>query len=369
MKAYDRIIIGGGIFGLYSALKSAEKGFHVLLLEREKDLFQRASFVNQARVHCGMHYLRAVDTAKLCAKYYNRFIEEHRMCINNSFKAIYANASINSQVSDCDFKRVLESLNLKFQYVETPSFLDKSSVTICAEVIESTFDYRLLLFNYLNKIIKYENLVEIHCGEEVVKIEPHDNIAIVNDMYQSSFILNSTYASVNNVISCIMGTSNKDLYDLRYELCEVVLCEVDEPLRKIGLTIMDGPFFSIMPFGNSGRHSLTSVGHTPLYSSEELFPHFPCQNLNCHSHRLGLCNMCDNKPKSCFEKMIDTVSAFIKKSPIKYKNSLYIIKPILKSSESNDSRPTKIVRHLDSPLIYSVLSGKISSIYELDSIL
>lgn len=369
MKTFDRIIIGGGLFGLYSASKSAEKGLHVLLLEKEKSFFKRASFVNQARVHCGMHYLRAIDTAKLCSHYYNRFVEEHRECINNSFKAIYANSSFKSRVSDCDFKAVLESLDIAFQYIETPSFLNHSSVTICAQVTEASFDYQFLLLHYLKKINKYRGLVEVHRGEEVMDIEVHDNVAIVNNKYQSGFVLNCTYASINNVIKRIIGSQINDLYDLRYELCEIVICNVDGSLINTGLTIMDGQFFSIMPFGKSGHHSLTTVGHTPLYSCEELFPNFPCQGAFCHQFNLGLCNLCVNKPQSCFEKMMAIVSNYIKKSSITYSNSLYTVKPIMKSSEFSDSRPTVITKHMDSPLIYSVLSGKISSVYELDSIL
>ncbi len=369
MKSYDRIIIGGGLFGLYSTLKSVEKGLHVLLLEKERELFLRASYVNQARVHCGMHYLRDNKTAKLCAKYYNRFIAEHKECINNSFKAIYANSKLGSLVSDYSFKQVLDSLDIPFHFIEIPTYLNNSNISVCAEVEESSFDYQLLLLHYLKKLSTFKNLVDVHRAEEAYNIIVKDDIAIVNNLYQTGFILNCTYASTNNVISLIKGAAHNDLYDLRYELCEVALCDVDRPLNNIGLTIMDGPFFSIMPFGNSKYHSLTSVGHTPHYSCEDRFPMFKCQRNNCHPHNLLLCNSCKNKPQTCFEKMRETASLYLKANMIKYIKSLYTVKPILKSSELNDSRPTIITQHCDSPYIYSVLSGKISSIYELDSIL
>ncbi len=369
MKIYDRIIIGGGLFGLYSAFKSAEKGLHVLLLEKEKDLFLRASHINQARIHCGMHYLRAADTAKMCAKYYYRFVKDHQECINNSFKAIYANSTNNSLVTDSHFKTILESLGIPFQYIETPPFLNNSSVSVCAEVAESSFDSQLLLLHYLKGIKKYQSLVDIHRGEPVDDVRLQDGIAIVNNAYKSAYILNCTYASLNNVIGLIKDLNNTNFYKLRYELCEIVLCSVDESIKEVGLTIMDGPFFSIMPFGKGNYHSLTSVGHTPLYSSDELIPRFPCQNKNCLPQNLGLCEICKNRPSSSFAKMKGTFSMYLNDNLIQYVDSLYTIKPILKSSEFNDSRPTVITQHMDSPQIYSVLSGKISSIYELDSIL
>ena len=45
------------------------------------------------------------------------------------------------------------------------------------------------------------------------------------------------------------------------------------------------------------------------------------------------------------------------------------MKPILKASEVDDSRPTVIRQFSDSPAFYSVLSGKINTVYDLDEIL
>ncbi len=38
-------------------------------------------------------------------------------------------------------------------------------------------------------------------------------------------------------------------------------------LKNTGITVMDGPFFSLMPFGQTGLHSLTSVTFTPHETS------------------------------------------------------------------------------------------------------
>ena len=50
-QSYDAVVIGGGIFGCYSALYLSNKGYRVLLLEKESKCFQKASLVNQARLH------------------------------------------------------------------------------------------------------------------------------------------------------------------------------------------------------------------------------------------------------------------------------------------------------------------------------
>jgi len=49
-----------------------------------------------------------------------------------------------------------------------------------------------------------------------------------------------------------------------------------------------------------------------------------------------------------------------------YSRSLYSMKPILKASEIDDSRPTVIRRYSENPRFISVLSGKINTVYELD---
>ena len=52
-----------------------------------------------------------------------------------------------------------------------------------------------------------------------------------------------------------------------------------------------------------------------------------------------------------------------------YEKSLFSMKPILKASEVDDSRPTVIRQMSDEPRFFSVLSGKINTIYDLDEVL
>ena len=52
-----------------------------------------------------------------------------------------------------------------------------------------------------------------------------------------------------------------------------------------------------------------------------------------------------------------------------YTGSLFSMKPILKASEVDDSRPTVVKVHSNEPYFVSVLSGKINTVYDLDDIL
>ena len=50
---------------------------------------------------------------------------------------------------------------------------------------------------------------------------------------------------------------------LKHELAEMALVDVPPVLQDLGITVMDGPFFSCMPFPPRGLHTLSHVRYTP----------------------------------------------------------------------------------------------------------
>lgn len=162
-------------------------------------------------------------------------------------------------------------------------------------------------------------------------------------------------------------------FGMKYELCEIILCDVNEKLKNIGFTVMDGPFFSIMPFGKTGFHSLTSVTFTPHTTSYDSVPTFSCQeksNGYCSAFHLGNCNDCPAKPVTAFPYMANMARKYMLDDySFEYRSSLFSMKPILMSSEIDDSRPTVIRKYSDGPTFLGVLSGKINTVYDLDEVL
>ena len=144
-------------------------------------------------------------------------------------------------------------------------------------------------------------------------------------------------------------------------------------MRDVGITVMDGPFFSIMPFGKTGLHSLTSVTFTPHTTSFEELPTFACQERSegyCSKYQLGNCNDCIAKPESAWSYMSNLARKYLKEEfSFEYHSSLFSMKPILKASEIDDSRPTVIKKYTSKPTFVSVLSGKINTVYDLDEVL
>ncbi len=162
-------------------------------------------------------------------------------------------------------------------------------------------------------------------------------------------------------------------FKIKYELCEIILCSVSQNFKNTGITVMDGPFFSIMPFGKTGYSSLTSVAFTPHVTSYDSLPTFECQarsNGFCTKENLGNCNECPAKPKTAWKYMQNLAKKYLKDEyEIKYEKSLYSMKPILKASEIDDSRPTIIKQFSTNPTFISVLSGKINTVFDLDEVL
>ena len=112
MELYDKIIIGAGLYGVYSALICVKKGQKILILECDKISFSRATYVNQARVHQGYHYPRSISTALKSAGYFERFNRDYAFCINKEFEQIYATSTEYSWSNGKQFKDFCRAANI-----------------------------------------------------------------------------------------------------------------------------------------------------------------------------------------------------------------------------------------------------------------
>ncbi len=381
MLKYDRIIIGAGLYGLYAALFCAKKGLKVLVLEKESSAFTRATYINQARVHMGYHYPRSLATAVKSAGYFSRFCEDYKFCIHSSFEQIYATSGAFSWTDATQFKTFCDAAGIKCEEVSPDRYFNKNTCDGAFITKEYTYD-ALILRDYFLKEIESNPNITLKFNTGITKIEKDDSSILIsagNESYETSFVVNATYASVNELISML---SEDDTFQIKYELCEIILCEPNDMLKNVGITVMDGPFFSIMPFGMTPYHSLTSVTFTPHSVSFDTNPQFKCQekvkgtDFVCSASSLGNCNLCPAKPESAWPYMSHLASKYLKPEyEYKYHSSLFSMKPILKSSEIDDSRPTAfkflggIKKESDGPVFMSVLSGKINTIYDMDEYL
>lgn len=372
-EQFDKIIIGAGLYGLYSALFCCERGQKVIVLECDSAPFKRATFINQARVHQGYHYPRSISTAMKSAAYFERFNRDYDFCINREFDQIYATSSRYSWADGKQFREFCRAADIPCEELHPENYFKSGMCDGVFRTREYTYDAMILRDYLLEKLSGYKNSVRIEYGILITGIERTGSSYIIytegGDSYESGYVLNATYAGTNQ----ILDMAGFDKFGIKYELCEIILCDVNDKLRDVGFTVMDGPFFSIMPFGKTGYHSLTSVTFTPHTTSYDEVPTFACQNESngfCSRFRLGNCNDCPAKPKTAFPYMSGLARKYMRDEyGFAYNQSLFSMKPILMSSEIDDSRPTVIRKYSDNPTFVGVLSGKINTVYDLDEVL
>ena len=370
---FDKIIIGAGLYGLYSALFCCKKGQKVIVLECDDAPFKRATYINQARVHQGYHYPRSISTALKSAGYFERFNKDYAFCVNKEFDQIYATSSQYSWSDGKQFKAFCKAANIPCEELYAGNYFKEGMCDGVFRTREYTYDAMILKDYFLNELEQYGSSVVIKYGVKICSIDRGNKTYVIRteegESYESAFVLNSTYAGTNQILEM----AGFEKFGIKYELCEIILCDVNEKLKGVGFTVMDGPFFSIMPFGKTGLHSLTSVTFTPHTTSYDPVPTFSCQAESkgfCTTKRLGNCNDCPAKPVTAFPYMANLARKYMLDAyRFEYRNSLFSMKPILMSSEIDDSRPTVIREYSKSPTFIGVLSGKINTVYDLDEVL
>jgi glycine/D-amino acid oxidase-like deaminating enzyme len=357
-QQYDTVIIGGGFYGLRIAqfLKEDLGQNRILVIEKENEVMQRASYNNQARVHGGYHYPRSVLTALRSRVNLPIFSEEYKEAIVDDFVKYYGVASNLSKVSARQFSRFYERIGAKTKKSEKGRELfDIKLIDDVFEVEEYAFNTSVLKSIVLDKVISLG--IEVHTNEKVQKIKDHNNKIVVSTSsseYTAESVINTTYSSINNVNK----NSNLPIIPFKHELTEMCLIEIPEELKHGAYTIMCGPFFSIMPFPDKKMYTLSHVRYTPhseWYDTDE--------NIRDSHQYLNKIERVTH-----FPQMIADVKRYMPHAAkIKYSGeSLWEIKTVLPQSEGDDSRPILYKVHYGGIHNYiCIMGGKIDNIYDV----
>lgn len=374
MKEFDFAIIGGGIFGIYTALWLTQKGKKVILVEKEKELLGKASKINQARLHSGYHYPRSIGTAIMSYENKDRFYREHQTFINDRFDKYYAIEKHGSFTDAIQFSRFCDFLNIKCQLVKEHPFINFDRLEALYLTREFTFDPILIADYYRSKLLESPVAVHLYCEVQAAEnmgtawkitlreLENHNSQTILCHQ-----VVNATYAG-SNAINRLFGLAD---IELMHEISEMAFVTSPQ-VNQMGLTVMDGPFASLMPYGYSGLLSLSSVAYTHQKVSYSNLPTFDCQNqrLDCRPDFPGNCNYCWVKPESNWRKMISQIQLYFSpKVKFHYYSSMFTIKSKLKANYIDDGRPTEISLLNDNPRFYCIFAGKINSIYEVEKVI
>ena len=351
----DVAVIGGGFYGCCLASYLGAAGQRVVLLEKERDLLLRASAANQARVHAGFHYPRSLSTAIRSLANFPRFAFEFRKAITDDFTMLYAIARHGSKVTAKRFFHMFKAMGAPIEPAR-PAWRGLFSDSL----IEGVFEVREYAFDcdVVREILR-DGLaragVEPRLGVRALRIGRGGGdglrLATTGGDLEAGCVFNCTYSLING----LLDASGADLLPLKHELTEIALMEPPEALADLGVTVMDGPFFSTMPYPARRCWSMSHVRYTPRDSWRDLSP---CVD----GHKL--LDAADTR--SSFPLMQNDAARYlpaIKQG--RYLGSLWEVKTVLLRNEIDDGRPIFLRRHAELGQVYTVLGSKIDNVYDL----
>lgn len=285
-----------------------------------------------------------------------RFAKDFPSSVIDNFKMLYVIPKKKSKVTAKRFWRTFNDAGAPIKKVSAKDKLlfELQYIDNIFECYEAVFDHSILREHIYNRLKKSNvTLLLNHKADSFV--EKQDS-AITHlsksHSIESKYIFNTTYSKINSLLE----KSDIGLSSLKHELVELALFEPPKELKNIGLTVMDGPFFSFLPFPAENKHSLSHV----KYSVHKSW-------LDDKTNERNPNNFCIGKNiKSNFIFMLKDSQRFI---PIiqdsKYIKSMLEIKTVLQKNEQDDGRPILYQTNSKHEKIISILGGKIDNIYDL----
>lgn len=331
----------------------------VMLIERESSLLSRASYNNQARVHNGYHYPRSFTTAYRSRVNLPKFVQDWPEAVKQDFTKLYAIARRNSKVTANQFERFYREIGAKIE-LASPALRSLFEPRLIEEVFlveEYAFDSTQLARWAIREL--QESGVRIRLNTQAVAIanSPNQSLNITlapdgkdREQISARYVFNCTYSGLNQFGGDFPGTRTA----LKQEITEMALMRMPPALSDLGITVMDGPFFSVMPFPARGLHTVSHVRYTPhLHWADDPNTN-PYQKLDTYQRDTRV------------DRMIRDIGRYLPSVlGSEYVDSLFEVKTILSKNEGDDGRPILFEKHETLPGCYSILGGKIDNIYDV----
>ncbi len=351
----DYLIIGGGFYGCALALFLRSLNRSVMIVESGPDILTRASRVNQARVHAGFHYPRSVLTSVKSMRLNQRFAKDFPEAIVDNFQMLYAVSQNRSKVSAKRFFRMFSDMGASIAEASAPqkALFNSAMVEGVFACDEFAFDYSILAECMRARIYKVG--IDLRLSTTVTELTdmPDGALAQLSSGAEISarYAFNVTYSQLNRLLrSASLPEAN-----LKHELTELALVTPPGALAGIGITVMDGPFFSLMPYPAENLYSLTHVRYTPHESWTDApgraTPYELLKASNPES-RVKYMVMDGRRYLPCLEECI-------------WRKSFYEVKSVLIKNEFDDGRPILFQRSPVNSHVLSIMGAKIDNIYDL----
>jgi glycine/D-amino acid oxidase-like deaminating enzyme len=249
---YDAIIVGGGIYGCFIALRLAQRG-RVLLIEREPDLLARASYHNQARVHGGYRYPRSLLTALRSRVNAPRFLRHFETAICADFEHYYAVSRRRSNVTAHQFAQFCRRIGADI--APAPTAVQR---LFSADLIETVLRVKEYVFDadklrHCLRAQLADEGVEVRTQQEALRIGSDAKgrlLLHIRDVSSGAMgearctaIYNCTYSRLN----ALLARSGLDTLRLTHEATEMALVDCPPACRGDALPSCAGHSFRCCP--------------------------------------------------------------------------------------------------------------------------
>ena len=323
-------VVGAGIFGITAALK-LQDDYDVFLFEKNEDIIQNASAINQYRLHRGYHYPRSIETAMSSKQGEKSFLKEYDCQIKDTEQ--YYAIAYRSKVSTEQYETFLEKVELEYEKLK--SDLVTGNVLGLYKVNETLFDPHKL--HKICRVKLDKSTVKLRFSEEFDKKQV-DNF---------DYVINATYSNLNAIVE------NKKHY--QFELCEKPIIKLPKKFHKKGIIVMDGPFTCIDPYSDTDYHVIGNVVHAIHHTNIGEFPEIP------EAYKKLLNKGLVKNPKiTKWDKFLETANTFFNEiDGIEHIGSMFTIRCVLPNRDFDDARPTLIEKQNDK--VFSLFSGKITT--------
>lgn len=334
-------VVGAGIFGSTVAIKLAQAGHEVELFEKGKDILSAASGINLNRLHRGYHYPRSKETA-LSSKHSERsFRLEYGEAVQDHNDHYYAIAKEKSLISGEAFLNFCLECGLEHEKVDF-GHLHSHMVEFVVKCRESIIDP-----------VKLRGIVKRKINDEGIKLFLEQTFS-ANQTEDYDLIVNAAYANSNSILEKFPDAKRQ----YQFELCEIPVLKLPESLKNKSLVMLDGPFFCIDPYSDTGYHGLYNVVHSIHATNVGFYPEIPKEFVSLINR-----GIVENPPITNIAKFIEAAAEFmVEIREAQHIGSMYTVRTVLPNVHGTDERPTLVTRLNDR--VINVFSGKLGNCVE-----
>ena len=341
-------VIGGGVFGVMTATGLAEFGETVSLFERLPILMQGTTSVAN-RLHCGFHYPRHEETARQCVRGYNSFREAFAAAVLPGVFNAYFIAREDSLTSPSDFLEFCGKMNLAYRQIEPDSFLPPVKNVALGVITDEVMYDPAVLQRLLTERLR-RSRVEERTGSEVIDIRRDGRGFEVFTKFGGAAyfdaVVNCCYANCNRLTAQL----GHRIETPHYEYVAVPIIELDLP-QVVSISILDGPFMCLLPFGTPGQYLLYHVDYGVI--ARHKAPFLDRRWLDPETSPFASVNK-----REWFDAQLASCCEFIPAlRECRLKGFVQRPRMVLADSEDTDARPSIVTQY--EPGYISVFSGKV----------